>query len=260
MPDSSTPNHSEPGNSGPDTSGNPGESSESIKKKLKLKRVVIEETEIKPDHDKAYAPAPEAQPFDEPEEEEVPAEPVPLTPEQIGEVSTQEFQDDPEDLEEEEDGETDKSALSPAVRLGIIVVPATIICAVMIFLLKTLDPFGSDLGKIAPPEIPTELIAAEKAREPDLVKPEDTIEATSLGSTRTSLQDFLETLQLQPLAASASPRGVFIDSVFIPEGAALNKQMGVVFSALMIEDKQALVVVTSPDGSKLTLPATIHSR
>jgi hypothetical protein len=260
MPDKPTQSHSDPEK--PDA-GNPENSGEGENpgKKLRLKRVVIEDTEIKPSEDKNWAPVPEAQSYEEPEEEPVPIEPIPLTPEQIGELPPEQATDDGDDLEDEEEEEIgEESALSPAKRLALIIVPSAIICGIMVFLLKTYDPFGGDLSPIAPPNLQLENLAKDEAPAEEAGKMESTLEGSSLKNARTSLQDFLDALREQPLTASASPRGVFVDSVFIPEGAALNKQIGVVLSALLIQEDEALVVVTSPDGSKLTLPAKVNLR
>lgn len=245
MPDKSTPSHSDP------------ENEDSPGKKLKLKRVVFEDTEIKPREDKEWAPVPQAEAYQAPVEEPVPVEPAPLTPQQIGQPPVDEPLDDPEDLEELENEEAEESSVSPGLRLALLVIPAAILIGVMVFLLKTYDPFDDNLSRIKPPEIPVEILAKKNAPVMEVSTAEDGMEGGIQQGARLSLQDFLGALQQQPLTATANPRGVFIDSVFIPEGAALNKQIGVVFSSLLIEDGEALVVITSPDGSKLSLPATV---
>jgi hypothetical protein len=262
MPDKSTPSPSDPENPESGSSKTPKESTPA--NKLRLKRVVIEETEINPSKDKEWEPAPESRPFEEPVEEPVPVLPIPLTPEQIGElppeqvpVSFDEDDDEEDDEEEEDDKVPQKKQLSPAARLAVILVPAAIICAAMILFIRTYDPFGDGMGRIAPTNIPAELLKPHKDSAESSKKEDGGLAGTSLEKPRTSLQGFLAALQEQPLTASINPRGVFIDSVFIPEGAALNQQIGVVFSSLIIENNKALIVVTSPDGKKLTLPADV---
>jgi hypothetical protein len=136
-----------------------------------------------------------------------------------------------------------------------ILVPALVICAAMVFVLRTFDPFGEDLAPIAPVQVPETVLMKGTAQAEIGPTEEGGLSGKPLEETRTSLQGFLNALQEQPLTASTSPRGVFINSVFIPEGMPLDKRVGVIFSSLLIEDGKAFIIVSSPDGTKLTLPA-----
>lgn len=255
MQDNSTPSPSDPDQ--PDSgSATPPKESSRRGNPLRLKRIVIEESEISPGDGMDWTSTPESPPYAEDEEAAAPLAPDPLNPEQTGTPSPETGPDDFDDADiDEEETVAEKKKLSPTTRLALIVVPALVLFAAMIFGIRTFDPFGEDLAPIAPAAVPDSLLKKEPRPKEAIPRDDSGLAGTPLEVGRTSLQNFLNALQEQPLTASTSPRGVFVDSVFIPEGMPLDKQAGVIFSGLEIEGNQAYIVVTSPDGTKLTLPA-----
>lgn len=277
MQDTSTPSPSDPEKTG-DTGSSGG--SQLPRKPLKLKRIVFEDTELHPHKSDKDEPIPEAQPYEEPEEAPIPEEfrkkpteahpPVdPVNPDAPVSEAGEDPDTEPEAPEAEPQPPTEmpvarqsipspeKPKASPLKRLAFILVPAAFIAVGLILLNILLDPFGADLAPIQPRSVPE--IASPVTEEPPKPGSSTGLAVKDLPekSETASLEAFITAFKDQPLVPSHSPVGLFVDSVFVPEGATLNPELGLVLSSVTIGDEESFALLRSASGE--TFPITILS-
>jgi len=277
MQDTSTPSPSDPDkpDSGKQEDAYPPKGQQ---KKLKLRRIIFEDTEINCDNVKIEEPTPEAQPYEEPEEAPVPEEfrqqtgqkeekakeedsdapPVIEIPPEIQSAATKR-EAPKQSVRTESRGKASqksKKPASPLRRLAFILIPAALLAIVLIILYQIFDPFGDELASIKPqfqPEI-TEPAADQEA----LPEPETGLAVSEIPfeDENLSLQSFVSLFQKQRLVGSNSPRGLFVDSVFIPEGAPVNPELGIILSQISTDSIATVVTLQMPSGEILQFPVS----
>lgn len=123
-------------------------------------------------------------------------------------------------------------------------------------LLMVLNPFGEKLTPIEKsasepqPAIP----AAAPIDEREAAPPPPPLEET-LAKTSASIQAFMETLQTRRLRPSDVPKGLFVDTVFVPEGATLNPDLGLILDS--VEKRNEQTVLWFRDAEDLPISLTL---
>lgn len=275
MQDTSTPSPSDPD---PSDSGDEETSSQSKKKPLKLKRIVFEDTELNLPQKEREEATPESQAYEEPDEAPAPEEfrqqghdenpdkpseeSLPLqTPQtESGDNPDQEAEAKAEERERPKpEGKVEqevKEPKSPLKRLLIILIPAAVAAGALLILNQIFDPFGDEFTRIQPTDQPIsnnqieEATSIPKETEQSALAVSDIPEA----SKTISAAAFVEAIKKQRLIASAKPKGLFIGSVFIPEGQPINPETGLVLSSVTIGDFESVAVMTSSSGERFPVP------
>jgi hypothetical protein len=253
------------------------------RKYLKLRRIIIKDVEINPHINPDAEPVPEAQPFEEPEEPPPPtdlkavmeaprpeeAESIPPSTEHI--PPSVEEPAKPEQAAEAEIPEPGKAETVPPensdstgdsvpqnvspVRKIIAGIAFLGVLGILILLgIAFFNPFGNDLTPIQPNRIP---ITAQESGPAENESPGESV--TNLTGVPTEpgqpdLKAYLARLKTHRVIASDNPKGVFIDSVFVPEGAVLDPRTGLTLSSLSTTSNGIVMLLTPSEGASVSIP------
>jgi hypothetical protein len=78
-----------------------------------------------------------------------------------------------------------------------------------------------------------------------------------MAAPATELQAFLQSLGNATLILSRNPEGLFVDSVFFPEGAILNRELGLVVSRISLDSEKPGIQLISSDGETFDIPVPV---
>jgi hypothetical protein len=256
------------------------------RKNLKLRRIIIKDVEINPHINPDAEPVPEAQPFEEPEEPPPPAdlkavmeaprpdgaESMPPSPENnplpVEEPPPQEAAAEAETTEpvgaepatpekSAPTGESEATKISP-VRKVIAGMAFLGVLGILILLgIAFFNPFGNDLTPIQPNRIP---LAVQKSGPAESEAPGESVTNLSgvpIEASQPDLEAYLSRLRTHRLIASDNPKGVFIDSVFVPEGAVLDARTGLTLSSLSTTSNGIVMLLTPSEGPSVSIPLSI---
>jgi hypothetical protein len=130
---------------------------------------------------------------------------------------------------------------------------AAAICA-LVTLAIILNPFGREpapMPSVPPPatdaDAPASSLEAPATADP-VASPALPAEAPQ------SLREFLQALRQSRLVPSSSPRGLFVDTVFIPEGALVNPDLGISLASVQFGNDRVIVLFSRPEEE----PIPIH--
>jgi hypothetical protein len=245
--------------------------------------MIIKDVEINPHINPDAEPVPEAQPFEEPEEappppdlkavmeapktEEAPATPPPSSvetpPVEETEAPGQENQEEvPGDSEKEktpptkagQSGNSEKPKLSPIRKIIAGCAFLGVFGLIALLGIAYFNPFGKDLAPIQPSRIPIVPGNAQADSSQIPEEPEPSLAGVPQETTQPDLQAYLQRLQTHRLIPSDSPKGVFVDSVFVPEGAMLDPRTGLTLSAISESTDGAALILTQGDGPSISIP------
>lgn len=253
------------------------------RKALKLRRMVIKDVEINPHINPESEPVPEAQPFEEPEEapppddlktvmEAPPAEastppppemegppaesaaaPPPTQPPPESSPGTPPAQEAaPEPSEEVAKPEKKKVSRVRKLIAGLAFV--AVFCLVAMLGIAYFNPFGPDLAPIQPSRLPVTPEVNQPVEAQAIQGPALDSGSLAAEDSQQALQRYLERLQSHRLAPSVSPRGIFVDSIFVPEGAVLDPRLGLTLSAVSIGDNGNTITLMPAEGSQISIP------
>lgn len=151
-----------------------------------------------------------------------------------------------------------KPARSPLRRLAFLLIPGLIIAGILVFLIRSMDPFGGDLAPIKPDEaaVGEQEVEAPPAPALESVRQLD-MDAVSPDGVDPDIGSFLKIMSEQTLVASRSPRGLFINTVFYPEGAVINPALELTFQELATEDGP-VAILAGPGDSRYELPLELR--
>lgn len=267
MPDPSTPNPSENDPSPSETEkGTPA-------RKLRLKRIIVEDLEINPHLNPDREPTPEAQPYEEPEEPLIPHQPSPMVPKDLT-LPPFPIQQElpPSKPEEPEPSQAELEAETPAhpsenipskakASTGGSPFRKALLLVTLLLLLGLAGVFF--WTKVINTTAPTPAIAAEQA--PSVTTPPAPASPLSVAAvpladwqveeTSLSIQTYMEGLQALEIAASEDPSGIFIGRIFIPEGSLLHPELGLALETVVFSSPQPIARFSGPDGRSYSLKA-----
>jgi len=130
---------------------------------------------------------------------------------------------------------------------------AAAICA-LATLVVILNPFGREPAPIPaapPPASAADAPAAGRAAPATA----DTVASPAMpAESPQSLHEFLQVLRQSRLVASSSPRGLFVGTIFIPEGALVNPELGISLESVEFGEAQAIILFSRPEEA----PIPIH--
>jgi hypothetical protein len=261
----------------------PKEESDLDKKRqaLKLRRMVIKDVEIKPHANPDAEPVPEAQPFEEPDEAPPPADlksvmegPPPeetaiqppkvetrptgsgeLPPEAPPRTEPPETSQPPKPVPAppKQKDTTKKAKVSSARKLIAGLAFLGVFCLAAMLAIAYFNPFGKDLAPIQPQQLPIVPQQAESTENegPQAALPD--FENLAADSGQQDLQTYLERLQGFRITPSSSPRGIFIESVFVPEGAVLDPRLGLTLTAVTMDNGDNSILLTPSEGTPVSI-------
>jgi len=123
-------------------------------------------------------------------------------------------------------------------------------------LLLILNPFGDELAPIVQLDTTPSLQTTETEQAtPSQNSVEAPAQAGLQVEVNTDTYQFLEILKSRPMRPSRAPRGLFIDSVFVPEGAVLNPELGL--SLETVERGETQTIVWLRDEEDQRIPITV---
>ena len=261
MPDTPTPSPSDPESDDkklPPLSDTESQSSEIIRPRLKLNRLVIKDTEINPHINPDAEPVPQAVPISEPDPEppvlEEPPKIIPAQEEEPVEPSPE-----PQDEKEEEpppvveEAPRDDKKAPPANKprnKRKLIFPLILVCGSLLYGIHIIfDPLGFKSSNNEPAEIPTE-VAVDPSREEAPGPAEKRLEISNLptAGVKPNIQDYLGKIGQQELKVSQSPKGIFINSVFYTEGMPLNPSLGLTIESLP-NDTNPNLIISDTEGN-----------
>lgn len=257
---------------------------EQQRKGLKLRRMVVKDADIKPRINPDAEPVPESQPFQEPDEapppvdmeavmkapivEEAPAESPSVENEPVTEQKPPDppVQETPSPQPQKQeavpvepppaDASEDKK-VSPVRRVIAGLAFLSVFCLIALLGIAYFNPFGEDLAPIQPRDVP---IVPREASSEDAPASDNPSQAATASApdeiAQPDLQAYLDRLEAHRLIPSANPRGIFVDTVFIPEGAVLDPRIGLILSAVTESNDGTRVLLTSEDGSPVEITLT----
>jgi hypothetical protein len=252
------------------------------RKNLKLRRIVVKDVEINPHINPDAEPVPEAQPYEEPDEAppppdlkavmEAPPEADPPAPpisqeeptaveettpsgaDKIAEGSRQPDPGKPPAEKSSQPDEPEAKNISPVRKVIAGLAFLGVFCLLALLGIAYFNPFGEELAPIQPSRMP---VAAQKDEPPDTGNPEESVTnvaALPTEAAQPDLQAYLDRMKTHRIIPSDNPRGIFIDSVFVPEGAVLDPRIGLTLSGVSSSGKGYAMHLTPPGGPSVSIP------
>jgi hypothetical protein len=134
-----------------------------------------------------------------------------------------------------------------------------VLIAGMVFLLRPFFTSGKETPSetVSAPEIPEARLPDPVSSEREDPLPAITEMPPESVTPATELQAFLQRLGNSTLILSRNPEGLFVDSVFFPEGAILNRELGLVLSRISLDSENPGIRLISSDGETFDLPVPV---
>lgn len=141
-------------------------------------------------------------------------------------------------------------------QVALLAAPLLLVVLIGFLLATILQPSSSPETPASAPAPAEEAVASsagEPEPQPDPVR--TVIAANNPGSRpEADLETYLNRFTAQDLAVSSSPRGLFAGPVFIPEGAFINRDLGLVLARVEEDPGNSSFTVTTESGTSRSFP------